>query len=293
MFGRFGWGAAAIGMALFGGQAQAQDISRPLRPIDPGSWVTNADYPPEARHAEIEGTVGFRLEVNSEGRVSSCTVTQSSESDLLDTTACALLTERATFEPALDAEGNPVAATYSNRFRWQLTDAEEDAFLLVAGTAEVLIKVGADGELSSCIVEGEGPLADEVRDRCSQASDYFGGALTGAPGPLRLRIYTAQTVDGTMPVAPELRPGFHMLMTMSLVATLDEEAEIVSCTMTMQFMVGDPSSLPCQDDSGGISFERPEGSEDDPVPPNFASIMVMSTDIDIAAMMEAEGALEE
>lgn len=95
-------------------------IAKPLQPRNPGSWVTNDDYPAAAIRAEQAGTTGFRLDVDASGKVSNCTVTSSSGSPLLDSTACALLRRRARFGPAEDAGGNKIPAVYSNRFRWEL-----------------------------------------------------------------------------------------------------------------------------------------------------------------------------
>lgn len=95
-------------------------IAKPLQPRNPGSWVTNDDYPSAAIRAEASGTTGFRLDVDASGKVSNCTVTSSSGNALLDSTACALLRRRARFGPAEDASGNKIPAVYSNRFRWEL-----------------------------------------------------------------------------------------------------------------------------------------------------------------------------
>jgi len=95
---------------------------RALAPRNPpGSWVTNDDYPVEAQRAGEQGTVAFTLFIDERGTPRRCEVTASSGSARLDQTACGLLIERARFVPALDADGRPVPATYSNRFRWVLS----------------------------------------------------------------------------------------------------------------------------------------------------------------------------
>jgi periplasmic protein TonB len=86
----------------------------------PQSWVTNDDYPPSAQRDGVEGTTGFALQVGPDGRVTSCTVTSSSGSSLLDDTACRLLTRRARFNPAKDANGQAMGDTFRSRFRWQI-----------------------------------------------------------------------------------------------------------------------------------------------------------------------------
>jgi protein TonB len=86
----------------------------------PQSWVTNDDYPPSAQRDGVEGTTGFALQVGPDGRVQSCSITASSGSSVLDDTACRLLQRRARFNPAKDAGGNAIAATFRSRFRWQI-----------------------------------------------------------------------------------------------------------------------------------------------------------------------------
>jgi len=39
---------------------------------------------------------------------------------VLDDTACRLLQRRAKFNPAKDAGGNAITATFRSRFRWQI-----------------------------------------------------------------------------------------------------------------------------------------------------------------------------
>jgi protein TonB len=89
---------------------------------NPGSWVTNADYPDAAIRSGESGVTGFRLDIGADGRVTDCTITQSSGSSLLDNTACRLLTRRAKFSPARDTSGNPTTDSFSSRFRWVLPE---------------------------------------------------------------------------------------------------------------------------------------------------------------------------
>jgi protein TonB len=95
-------------------------VAKPLVARNPGSWVTDDDYPAAALRAEQQGTTGFRLAVDPGGRVTDCQVTSSSGSSLLDSTACSLLRRRARFTPAQDAAGNKIPASYSSRFTWKI-----------------------------------------------------------------------------------------------------------------------------------------------------------------------------
>lgn len=86
----------------------------------PQSWVTNDDYPPSAQRDGVEGSTGVNVQVGPDGRVTTCSVTSSSGSTILDDTACRLVTRRARFNPAKDAGGTAIASSWSGRFRWQI-----------------------------------------------------------------------------------------------------------------------------------------------------------------------------
>lgn len=103
-------------------------VAPPPQPVaatprgNPGNWVTTDDYPSDALRREEQGVTAYRLEINTEGRVSACSVTNSSGSQSLDDAACRYLTRRARFNPAKDGSGNPTNAVYSGRVRWQMPD---------------------------------------------------------------------------------------------------------------------------------------------------------------------------
>ena len=98
--------------------------SRPAQAAEPrgnpGRWVTPNDYPPSAKRAELEGTTGFKLTIDTDGRVSNCQITRSSGHSSLDDKACEQLRRRARFKAAEDSSGNKVTGTYSNAVRWEL-----------------------------------------------------------------------------------------------------------------------------------------------------------------------------
>ena len=86
----------------------------------PQDWVTTEDYPSSAMREGVQGVTGYRLEIGPDGKVTGCQVTASSGSGILDDTTCKLLTRRARFNPAKDASGAGMAASYSGRVRWQI-----------------------------------------------------------------------------------------------------------------------------------------------------------------------------
>ena len=58
--------------------------------------------------------------VGTNGRVTSCKVTRSSNYVALDQATCRFYAKRARFTPALAEDGTPVEASYVDRVRWQL-----------------------------------------------------------------------------------------------------------------------------------------------------------------------------
>ena len=84
------------------------------------TYLSDFDYPVEARQRREQGTVSFRLTIGPDGRPTECVVTQSSGSAILDETTCRLMRERPRFTPARDRNGNPVSDTVEARIRWRL-----------------------------------------------------------------------------------------------------------------------------------------------------------------------------
>jgi TonB family protein len=87
------------------------------------SLVTPTDYPAAARRNGEQGTVGFRLTVDSDGRVSDCVVTKSSGSSALDAATCRIAAARARFRPARDRDGKAVRDYIPAHIRWALPGA--------------------------------------------------------------------------------------------------------------------------------------------------------------------------
>ena len=87
---------------------------------NPGSWATPDDYPNRALREEREGVTRFTVQVNAEGRVTSCNVTNSSGSPDLDDAACRSVSRRARFKTATNGEGEAVAGSWSSSVRWQI-----------------------------------------------------------------------------------------------------------------------------------------------------------------------------
>jgi protein TonB len=69
-----------------------------------------------------QGAAAFDLLIRPDGRVSDCRITRSSGSAELDAATCAKVSERASFTPAHDAKGDPVAGSFSGVIRWRIPE---------------------------------------------------------------------------------------------------------------------------------------------------------------------------
>jgi protein TonB len=99
-----------------------KSLARGVQPKNQRSWAARIqeNYPRRAAQEEIEGTVGVRVTVTAEGRATGCSVTSSSGSSILDSAACTDLERYGRFDPALDADGNPISASWSTRITYKL-----------------------------------------------------------------------------------------------------------------------------------------------------------------------------
>ena len=86
-----------------------------------GAFHNETDYPSAARRNEEQGTVRVSYTVGTNGRVSNCTVVQSSGSSSLDSTTCRILQQRFRYRPARDSAGNAVSTTMRSSVTWELT----------------------------------------------------------------------------------------------------------------------------------------------------------------------------
>ncbi len=84
--------------------------------------IVSGDYPEAAARAGATGTTRYELAIGSDGAVTDCRIMGSSGSDLLDARTCELMRSRARFQPALGADGVPVAGKAISGMVWKLND---------------------------------------------------------------------------------------------------------------------------------------------------------------------------
>jgi len=83
-------------------------------------WVSDNDYPSADMRAEHEGRTAYRLSIDTNGKVTDCSITASSGWPGLDRATCDRITQRARFEPATNTEGERVAGTFTGAVSWRI-----------------------------------------------------------------------------------------------------------------------------------------------------------------------------
>ncbi len=119
-----------------------------------------SDYPPEAWKAGSEGLVAYRLTVNAEGSPTSCEIVQSAGDAALDAASCAVVMERAKFDPARDEGGNPIEGVYEDSHNWRKREPEFPGTMKV----HVAFTVDETGRSSDCdVMEVSGEISEQLR----------------------------------------------------------------------------------------------------------------------------------
>lgn len=96
-------------------------LSRQVTPVsNPGKWVRSNDYPPAMIQQGKRAIVHFRLNVDTAGRPTKCHIQKSTRPQAFDDAVCKAILRNAKFDPALDAEGSPVASYWRNTVIFQM-----------------------------------------------------------------------------------------------------------------------------------------------------------------------------
>jgi TonB family protein len=127
--------APALGrMITVGGDSQLPQVALSLdqpEEAEPGiyrrialNWrarpLQSGTYPAAAYAAGREGDVGLSLVIDDSGRLTGCSVTESSGEASIDAHACPHLTRNALFHPALDDQGRRHGGTVAARLNYSI-----------------------------------------------------------------------------------------------------------------------------------------------------------------------------
>ncbi|HEX8654559.1 MAG TPA: TonB family protein [Allosphingosinicella sp.] len=123
-----GTGSGAGGDGPGGGGEGGYGDGRGLRPP---RWLRgrlrDSDYPRGLGEAGVRGRVGVRYSVETDGRVTNCSVTRSSGSAVLDDTTCTLIEQRFRYDPARDRFGRPIRSNLIESYEWLVEDEPGEA----------------------------------------------------------------------------------------------------------------------------------------------------------------------
>lgn len=181
----------SFSFALMLAAAQTAFVAPPPHRAQPRvplhAYVARDDYPASARQRAEEGTATFDLAVGPYGRVTHCTIVQSSGSGALDNASCRILRSRARFTPARDAHGNPVDDLGRGVLRWSLAAGAPTTASYAPAATGIAPSVPAPTVGGAVVVEpprARANLASYVR-----SGDYPPGALfRGEQGIVRFRL---------------------------------------------------------------------------------------------------------
>lgn len=200
-------------MSIFAFAAALVSAAMPPEPIDPAGWVDPSDYPPAAVEREIEGTVGFRLQVDEAGKVTGCEVTDPAD-PILDEATCRQMMLRARFRPALGQDGAPIPSSFSSRVAWRVPDGAApvvppfETFVAGASIMELIFSIpqGAGADCRHRTI-GPAPIGLSV----SPCATFWSGRNTllgeSAPNHGQITLRVALRTDGQEPAALPLAEG--------------------------------------------------------------------------------------
>jgi TonB family protein len=100
------------------GEAGLSRRARPKRPLP--DYFSSSDYPSQAMQQSDSGISKIMMMIDETGALKDCMVEETSGVAMLDAMTCAVLQERARFEPALDSAGKPARSVLTTRVNWRI-----------------------------------------------------------------------------------------------------------------------------------------------------------------------------
>jgi TonB family protein len=121
--------------------------------------------------------------IDATGRVTACTVTQSSGSVALDETTCRLMKERGRFTPARDAKGKAVAAQGTRRVIWRIPEGGRTVIPVNALPLRITLTADLNeaGAATNCVARIVGPpgvpLPGNAADLTCAGTGFFDDSM--------------------------------------------------------------------------------------------------------------------
>ncbi len=215
----------------------------------PGLFSTD-DYPLKALRNEETGTVTFSVAIDRDGRVTNCTVTESSGSASLDLTTCSIIQRRARFRPARDAQGRAVEDHSTGRIKWALPLNPPMPFVDLR--MAMIFTTNAAGEVTKCRIESN---AEQPPPAALCDAVIATGRKVAAELRRRLALNRRELVleQGLRVGGPEAArsvgrgPGETLAMLTALALEVDATGKISRCIAADGNMNGQGADLGCTD----------------------------------------------
>ena len=149
--------------------------------------VILSEYPPRARAAGEQGSVGFKVALDREGFATSCEVTHSSGYKRLDQETCDLILNRAVFKGVRGADGRKTNVVTQGVVNWRLPGAATTpAPIRTASAAKPEKKIGRRKVKTGSLADYERLCATAAEwSRMTQQTQREWGALQGTLGSTR------------------------------------------------------------------------------------------------------------
>jgi protein TonB len=146
--------------------------------------VILSEYPPRARAAGEQGSVGFRVALDREGYATACEVTHSSGYPRLDSETCQLILNRATFKGVRGADGRKTNVVTQGVVNWRLPGAAAPAGpVQTASAAKPEKKICRRRVKTGSLADYERLCATQADwDRMGERTRQEWGALQGTLG---------------------------------------------------------------------------------------------------------------
>jgi TonB family protein len=202
----------AVAMTVVTLVAQSSAVASQATPptlLNRDSVFSFQDYPDESLRNNQFGIVSVLLRIAADGRVGSCSVTESSGHARLDAQTCAVLRSRARFEPARSADGTKIAGEYQLATPWGIDNNQPRSRFTVPlqvgrippdyrTPVELKMIFDASGHSTSCdVVTTSGSVAAD-KAACAYLSQQFTIAAFKAAKddipPAAVRYLTANLV---------------------------------------------------------------------------------------------------
>lgn len=185
-----------------------------------------ADYPATALRAAKEGTTAVAVTINPEGRVDGCFVESSAGDASLDSATCRILGSRARFEPARNAQGQPVPSAMTVRIRWQLPP--NSRIPITAWQMRSTATLAANGQLLSCSEEMEGITRPPIPGCRGFANNMPVGQLGTGSGPARIQ-FDVRLVPGAVSVSQLPKADGEVLLRTAAHLRIGTDGQVLSC----------------------------------------------------------------